>query len=127
MKIRIAVSPSFGGFNVPDGFESDRQGTEWRIDLAKYLEEHANTVATYMNEYDESIGGIQCFTEHDTSWVRSRLYTFKKEGRLHRIYTVAVDTNVPWVIDDYNGAESFSYLPNYVPIDNYGRHKIKRN
>ena len=103
--IKIPIYVTYGGNPRPKGFKSRKQGTAFLIDLAHYIEDHANDPAVGIetvtdNRIPYKIGGT------DPSWAR--------------VVIVEVDTSRPWEISDYDGAEGFAYLDTRE-FDEYNR------
>lgn len=123
-KINIAINPSFGKFHVPSTFQSDNFGTQWRIDLAKHLMENSYaidqaelvTVAAI-----EEFGAVQKFTKY-----KNRYYFMSElNGKpiIPHLDVIEVDTDIPWIIKNHDGAESVSELPNFRQVDEFGYHE----
>lgn len=129
MKIQIAISPNFGAFYQPKGFKTGSFGTEWRIELAKYLIENA-TVSEKIGDYDKEKGGIQLIRKTDGQ-ILENVYYFNESttdmlpGELGKLTVVEVDTNDDWTISEYDGAESIVDVPQYCRVDEYGYHEIR--
>ena len=131
MKIKIAISPNFGAFNVPKGFETDSTGTKWRVELAEFLIKNA-TVSEQLGQYDKDNGGIQLIRKSDGQ-VLENVYYFDEattkllSGELGKLSVVEVNTDSGWVISVYDGAESIGDVPLYVRVDDYGRYEFCGN
>lgn len=123
-KINIAINPSFGKFHKPSTFQSDNTGTQWRIDLAKHLMENSyavDQVGLLTEEVVKKFWGVQKFTKYNNS------YYFVSElngmSVIAHLDVVEIDTDIPWIINHYDGAESVSELPCFRQVDEFGRHE----
>jgi hypothetical protein len=123
-KINIAINPSFGKFHVPSTFNSDNTGTQWRIDLAKHLIENSyavDQVGLLTEEAVKKFWSVQKFTKYKNS------YYFVSELNnmpvIAHLDVVEVDTDIPWLINRYDGAESVSELPDFRQVDEFGYHE----
>lgn len=124
MNISIAISESFGTFHLPKNFNSNARGTQWRIDLANYLKEHAVTVPR--EELTEET--VNKNWEKGLTTNYENLYYFpsnlNKRPVMARLMIVDIDTNEPWLITTYDGAESVESIPEYHQLDDFNYHEI---
>lgn len=124
MNISIAISDTFGNCHLPKGFDSEAVGTQWRIDLANYLKEHAVTVPRE-HVTKETI---------DKNWEKGlttnyeNLYYFPSDlnGQpvIAHLTIVDIDTLEPWIITTYDGAESVETIPEYRQVDDFNYHEM---
>lgn len=110
-KINIAINPSFGKFHVPNTFQSENFGTQWRIDLAKHLMENSYAIENgelVTEDVIKNNWSVQKFTKYKNN------YYFVSELNNTPIIThltvVEVDTDIPWFINYYEGTEFVSEL-----------------
>jgi hypothetical protein len=109
--IKIPIYVTYGGNPRPNGFESRKEGTAFLIDLAHYIEDHANDPAVGIETVTDNQGQVSYRIPYkiggtDPSWAR--------------VVIVEVDTSRPWEISDYDGAEGFAYLDTRE-FDEYNR------
>lgn len=105
MIIKIALSPNFGEFIVPDVFDGtldEAKSTNGRITLADYILNHHR-------EHDITIRGLediqQNWRNRDFTLDAGCYYYLDTNGNPQSLEIFEVDTDKPWEIDDVHGIE----------------------
>ena len=105
MIIKIALSPNFGEFIVPDIFDGtldEAKSTNGRITIADYILNHHL-------ERDISIRGLediqQNWRNRNFMLDAGRYYYLDTNGNPQSLEIVEIDTDKPWEIDDVHGIE----------------------
>lgn len=100
MIIKIALSPNFGEFIVPDVFSGtveEAKSTNGRIAIADYILSHHR-------ERDISIRGLddiqQNWRNRNFMLDAGRYYYLDTNGNPQSLEIVEIDTDKPWEIDD---------------------------
>ena len=123
-KINIAINSSFGKFHVPSTFQSDNTGTQWRIDLEKLLMENSydiDKVGLLTEEVVKKFWNIQKFTKYKNSYYF--VSELNNQPVIVHLDVVEIDTDIPWVINRYDGTEFVSELPDFRQVDDFGYHE----
>lgn len=105
MIIKIALSPNFGEFSVPDIFNGtleEAKSTNGRIILADYILNHHR-------ERDVAIKGLEDVQQnwHDHNFTRAagRYWYLDTLGNPQSFEIIEIDTDHPWEIDTVYGIE----------------------
>ena len=131
MIINIAINENFGKLHTPKGFDSEAVGTQWRIDLANYLKEHAVTIPKKQLTVPKEQFAKETI---DKNWEKGlitnyeNLYYFPSDlnGQpiIAHLTIVDIDTTKPWIITTYDGAESVEAIPEYRQMDDFNYHEM---
>lgn len=126
MIIKIALSPNFGEFIVPDVFSGtleEAKSTNGRIAIADYI----------LNHHRERDITIRDLEDIQQNW-RNRnfvldaglYYYLDTNGNPQSLEIVEIDTDRPWEIDDVHGIEFVKPTANgkhdYYKSDEYNRY-----
>lgn len=105
MIIKIALSPNFGEFIVPNIFSGtleEAKSTNGRIAIADYILNHHR-------ERDIAIRGLEDIRQNwyngNLTEDAGRYYYLDTNGNPQSLEIVEIDTDKPWEIDDVHGIE----------------------
>ena len=131
MIIKIALSPNFGEFIVPDIFDGtvdEAKSTNGRIAIADYILNHHR-------ERDIAIRGLEDIEQnwHNRNFTENAglYYYLDTNGNPQSLEIFEVNTDKPWEIDDVHGIEFARPTPrnpkangkrDYYKSDEYNRY-----